>query len=228
MIYYVRHLVRSMRQSIFRLVAVSTLLLPILGWAARPAPTGDEHKNLDKLPDSNLGMKCPSGHSEIKVISGARAFPTRCGPLPDETEICAKCIYVYDRKNKFWEREGEDAAEFSIPLSKAIATLPVPAKSVRSRDLSYSQYWKDGRVRWEYVVCRSNESFPEVRTRVKQHLERIQVDVSKAEESPQSFHVSTKWNDYDLEAEVAYVESYKDVYVRIEISAAGSIWEPRN
>ena len=214
-----------MRSSSHQLSAILVLVLSTFAWGARPAPTGDEHKNLDQLPDTKLKIKCPSGHAQIKVIPGWRAFPTSCGKLPDETEICAECKYIYDRDHGFWEREGENTEDFSVPLSSIVASLPVPKKAMQSREPSYQQYWKEGEVRREYVVCRSNEHFPAVAQRVKDYLVQNQIEISHAQQSPERLTLHTKWKDYQLDVEVVYVKEYRDTYCRIELATGKSIWE---
>ena len=200
-------------------------LLVIISLGLRVAPTGDEHKNLDKLPDAKDGFICPSGHTEVKLISGSKAYPSRCGDLPKETEICSKCIYIFDRKHKFWERDSDNINGFAVKLTQIVAQLPIPKKELHTRKLTYSQYVKKGKARREYVVNRTKETFPVVLKRVKVYLKKNKIDLRSSVEEKTKFTINSKWQQYKLKVEVIKVEAFQDVYVSIEIQTDESVFE---
>lgn len=166
-------------------------------FAERVAPTGNEHKDLDKLPDSKLNVKCPCGNNKFKLIPGERAYPTRCGELPKETEICQKCLYVYDREGAFWERESSDRSEFKVPFSKFITLMPVSDTNLLTRS-QYRQTWKENVVINEYMEIETKESFAEVVDKIKTYIRKEETKNIVYEEKELKTRLTGSWQDFDV------------------------------
>ena len=193
----------------------------------REAPTGEEHKNLDKLPNSESSIKCPSNHTQIKLISGYRAFPTRCGVLAKETEICAKCIYVYNRRDRYWEREGTKVNDFKIALSPLISSVHTILKKGVIQNVGYHQMWKKGYTHRESVESRSSEGYLEALKKIKAFLKKNKIDYSKASETEKTFKLKTKYGKYDLVVSLGKYDVSMGLSIYFSISDIQGLFEIR-
>lgn len=184
-----------------------------------------KYGNAESGPKYSGDMVCPLGHNTLHTLPAILGC-LRSDDDPKEVLVCSKCFYFFNTKYKYWEQEGNSTKNFSLPLSQIVSCLPIPIAKLLSRDISYHQYWKNGKVRWEYVVCRSNEDYLTVIKRVKQFLKENNVDLSTAKETDQSLNCESKWKEFKLNVKIAYVNDYDDVYVKIELRSEGeSIWE---
>ena len=170
-------------------------------FAERVAPSGNEFKDLDKLSDSKLDAKCPCGNNKFKLIPGTRAYPTRCGELPNETEICQKCLYIYDREGKFWERESANKSEFKIPFSKLISLMPVPDADLLTRS-RYRQKWKENIVIDEYMEIETKESFVEVVDKIKAYIKKEETKNIVHIEKELKCRFTGSWLDFDIQSNI--------------------------
>ncbi len=200
-------------------------------------------------PDSSRSQNaaCFQGHitlKEIPVVYGQHKDPKRIErdvrdykvwdggsgrdqDSPERRLICTTCGYAMHPVHGFWERKGTKPSDFSSPLTPLVAALPLPEVGKRSREVSFHQYRKQDGGLWENVVVRSTEPFLEVWARVKTHLDSIDPRLSESallRDGKADKYLETRWNDYDVEVEVAAVPAYQDTYVRVS-ARRGVIWK---